>query len=289
MPGPGREVISIVIPSWSGDVDRVRRSIEEQTFGDYTIYVVRHVSPAARARNIGVAASKGEFILFIDDDAYLGHSRVLETLVAMLRKDPTIGIAGPSKLIPPGATRMQRRIADEVPRWVYPVVQRDTESNPPLDGYGFTGMTTTCCILRRTTFESVHGFDEDLPTGPEDTEFFYRLRRDGLRFVIPASCWVYHDPPRTSRALLRKSFHYGIGHALEARKAPERRMAVIPLQPWYGKALVLAYLLLFPVSILLSVYLEPVRHVKVGFRPLKALSTLATLLGYVWGWYRDAP
>lgn len=284
----GHEVVSVIIPSWRGNVDRVLRSLEAQTFRDYALYVIRHVSPASRARNVGVAASEGEFVLFIDDDAYLGHERVLERLVAVLRADATVGIAGPSKLIPPGATALQRRVATEVPRWIYPVVLTETESNPPLEGYGFTGITTTCAIMRRTTFDTVGGFDERLPTGPEDTDFFYRLRRRGFRFVIPASCWVYHDPPGTFRALLRKSFHYGIGHALETRKAPERRMAVIPLQTWYGKLFVICSPLLFPPSLFLSLYLDPVRQWKVGFRPLKAVSTFATLYGYTWGWFHGA-
>lgn len=284
----GRATVSVIIPSWSGNVERACKSLDEQSFRDYTLHVVRRVSPAARARNLGVARTQGELILFIDDDAYFGHERVLETLVAALTDDGTIGVVGPSKLLPPDVTRLQRRIAAEVPRWVYPMVDEDTESNPPLDRYGFTGITTTCCLLRRAVFEEIGGFDEELPTGPEDTEFFYRLRRVGYRFVIPRHCWVCHDPPRRVWALLRKSFHYGVGHAWEARKAPERRMAVVPLDRWYGKLFVGLSPLFFVPSLFVSLYFDPERDIRLGFRPLKALSTFATLYGYTWGWFRRA-
>ena len=62
--------VSIVVPSWTGDVTRLRRSIETQTFRDYEIVVVKGVSPASRARNQGVAQSRGELLVFVDDDAY---------------------------------------------------------------------------------------------------------------------------------------------------------------------------------------------------------------------------
>jgi glycosyltransferase involved in cell wall biosynthesis len=276
--------VAIVVPSWLGDVDRVIESIERQTFRDYVVHVVTGVSPSARARNLGVTATSSELLLFIDDDAYFGHERVLEMLVATLQADSTIGVVGPSKVIPPDSTPLQQRIAVEVPRWVYPVLSADAESNPPLDCYGFTAITTTCCLLRRPVFEVLCGFDERLTTG-EDTEFFYRLRRAGYRFVIPRDCWVYHDPPRRLSALLRKGFVYGMNHAWEARQGPERHMDIVPLDSWYGKLLILVSPMLFVPSVFVNLYFEPVRHLRVGCRPLKALSTYATLYGYAWGWF----
>jgi GT2 family glycosyltransferase len=276
--------IAVIIPSWQGNVEPLRASLEAQTYQNYELIVVSGVSPAGRARNIGVARSQGELVLFIDDDATLGHPRVLEQLVATLDADPSIGVVGPSKLLSAQASPLQRRIAAEIPRWVCPVVDRDTESNPGLDHYSFTDITTTCCLMRRSVVDQVGGFHNDLRTG-QDTEFFYRVRRAGYRFVIPRDCWVNHDPPGRLGPLLRKSFYHGVGHAREARLAPERHMDVVPLDRWYGKLVVLLAPLLFPLSLFVGLYFDPKRHVRVGFRPLKALSSYATLYGYVWGWY----
>jgi GT2 family glycosyltransferase len=280
--------VSVVVPSWSGEIGRLRASLEAQTYHDYELIVVQAESPAGRARNLGVAQARGELIVFIDDDAYFGHEHVLEMMIATLDADPTIGVVGPSKVLSPGATWLQRRIAKEVPRWIYPIVDQDTESNPPLDSYGYTDITTTCAVMRRAAFEQIGGFDEQLTTGPEDTEFFYRVRQAGYRFVIPADCWVHHDSPGSLGMLLRKSFRYGVGHAQEARKAPERGMDILRLERWYGKLLVLFSPLLFVPSLFISFYFYPKRHLRVGFRPLKALSTYATLYGYAWGWWRAA-
>jgi len=277
--------VSVVVPSWSGEIGRLRASLESQTCQDYELIVIAGVSPAGRARNQGVARARGEIIVFIDDDAYFGHDRVLEKLLTILDSDPAIGVVGSSKLIPPDANWFQRRTAAEVPRWVYPVVDQDTESNPPLDHYGYTGITTTCCALRRSLFEELAGFDEQFVTG-EDTELFHRIGRCGYRFVIPQDCWVYHEPPKRLRDLLYKSFGYGMGHVQEAKMAPERRMEIVRLNRWHGQALVVVSPLLLIPSIFLNLYFDPVRHWRIGFFPLKAVSTFAALCGYVLGWYR---
>jgi glycosyltransferase involved in cell wall biosynthesis len=281
--------VSLIVPSWTGEIARLRASIERQTFRDYEIEVVTGVSPAARARNVGAARARGAILLFIDDDAYFGHPGVMQQLVDVLDRDPMVAVAGSSKLAPRSATRLQRAIARQVPRTVYPVQPEDMESNPPTDRYGFTAITTTCCAVRRDVYEQAGGFDERLTTGPEDTDFFYRVRRLGYRLVIAGRCWVYHDPPGGMRDLVRKSFWYGVGHALEARKNPERRMALLPLDRWYGKLVPLLAVIGFPAALFVHYYFDPVRKLVIDFRPLKTISTYAVLWGYVYGWFHGPP
>ncbi len=229
MPSSSPPRVSVIVPSWSGEVARVLKSLDDQSFRDFEVEVVRGVGPAARARNVGTARSRGAILLFVDDDAYLGDSRTLERLVAVLDANPNVAVVGTAKIPPPHADRFQRASARQVPREVYPVEPEDVESNPPLDRYGYTGITTTCCAVRRETFDAVGGFDEGLTTGPEDTEFFYRIRQRGDDIYIAGNTWVYHEPLGNLRDLLRKGFWSGIGHSLEARKHPSRRMNVLRL------------------------------------------------------------
>lgn len=271
--------VSLIVPSLNGAIDALRASLAEQTLKDVELIVVAGAKPAGRARNLGVARATGAIIVFVDDDATFGHPAVLEQLVAGLAADPTVGVVGPSKQLSPQATPRQRRIAAQVPRWVYPIHTIDTESNPPLDGYGFSGITTTCCAMRRADFLRVGGFDEGLATG-EDPELFYRLRRAGHRFIIPANCWVCHDPPGSLRDLARKCYRYGVGHAQEAHKSRERGMDVVPATGPLGTLLLLASPLLWPALLFCQPYFEPTRHIRFGFQPFKALSTLATYYGY---------
>ena len=56
---------------------------------------------------------------------------------------------------------------------------------------------------------------------------------EGHKIMVAGKFWVYHDPPGSVMDLLRKSFRYGVGHSLQARKSPERRLNVLPLDRWY--------------------------------------------------------
>jgi O-antigen/teichoic acid export membrane protein len=278
-PRAGAIRASVIVPSLSGAVTALRASLATQTFQDFELIVVVGARPAARARNLGVASASGDILVFVDDDARFGHPEVLGQLVERLEADPGVGVVGPSKILSAAATPRQRRVAAEVPRWVYPVVAADTESNPPLDRYGFSGITTTCCAMRRAAFAAAGGFDEGLLTG-EDPELFFRLRQAGYRFVIPARCWVHHDPPAALGDLLRKSYGYGVGHAQEAHKHRGRRMDVVPTTGVAGGLLLLVAPLLLPLLLFAQPYFEPARHWRLGFRPLKALVTLSTFYGY---------
>jgi GT2 family glycosyltransferase len=279
--------VSIIIPSWSGDVSRPMASVDQQTFRKYEVQIVQEPG-LNRARNVGAQRSRGDILVLIDDDITLGHEHVLQTMVDLLDSDPHIGIVGVSLQLPAEANRFQRAVARQVPRYVDPIHSESVLSNPPLDRYGFTAVKGGCCAIRRSVFQEVGGFDEDVLSG-EDTDFFYRVRRHGHSLALAANCWAYHPPPANVKELLRKSFSYGVGHAREARKSPERRMAVLPLDRWYGVFGVLAAVVSFPLAFFIHYYFDPMRRVLVGFRPLKTLSTYATLCGYVYGWYRARP
>jgi len=100
---------------------------------------------------------------------------------------------------------------------------------------------------------------------------------------------VYHAPPASMKDLLRKSFWYGMGHVLEARKSPERGMALLPLNHWYGPLSLAAAVAGLPLAFFVHYYFDPMRRLVFGFRPLKTLSTYATPCGYVYGWYHGKP
>ena|SRR5579863_7276248 len=279
--------VSIIIPSWTGEVSRPMRGIEQQTFRDYEVEVVQGVSLAGCARNQGAQRTKGEILLFIDDDAVLGHEHVLQKLVDLLESDAQTAVVGVSQQVPVEATWFQRTIASQLSRCSYPVVSENLVSNPPLDHYGFTAITTLCCAVRRTVFEEVGGFDEELTSG-EDTDFFYRVRRCGYNLILAANCWAYHEPPASLKALVRKSFWYGIGHALETRKSPERNMALLPLDRLYSSLGLVAAVACLPLACFVHYYFDT-RRLVFGLRPLKTLSTYAALCGYVYGWYHGKP
>lgn len=272
-----------MIPSLRGCVEPLLADVRGQTLRPSQIEVVRGVRPNGRARNQGVARTTAPILVFLDDDATPGHERVIANLVAPLLDDPTVGVTGASKLLPPDASRFQRRVAREVPRVVHPVVARALETNPDPPSF-YCEITTTCCAIRRDVFDAAGGFDETLVRGV-DTEFFVRVRRGGYRLLLVAETWAYHPAPPTLAALLRKQFLYGIGHAQEVRRDPSRARGRALRTPAHA-ALFLAFrtAILGPNVFLPYSFAAP--SWRPGFKPLKTMASYASALGYVWGWYR---
>ncbi len=291
-----RPFISVVIPSIRGDRSELKRRFTGQSWQPDDIQVVNGVRPSGRARNLGAKATReynqgrgDQILIFIDDDALPGDTHLIEALVKPLlngrdRKTNPIGITGVARVLPPDATFFQRRVASEIPRTTNPIPDQPLETNPPLKGYGHSFITTTCCATWYSIFESAGKFSEDLPSG-EDTDFFYRVRKCGYRFIMVPGAYVEHPAPKNLAALLNKYYWYGVGYGLEAQRRPNQRMG--PRLPSLAHQFVFllgATLWLLPNIFILYSYGYP--HFKLGFRPVKALSTYAVACGYVVGWNR---
>src|SRR4051812_32205303 len=112
--------VAVVIPALNGHVDALRASIARQTLQPEQVEVAVGVRPNGRARNVGVARTTADILVFVDDDAVLGGDNTLANLVAPLLADPSIGVTGTAKLLPPDADGFQHWVAREVPRIEHP-------------------------------------------------------------------------------------------------------------------------------------------------------------------------
>lgn len=277
-----RPRIAAIVPSLSGDGEELRRRLATQSWAPDEIQVVTGVRPNGRARNTGVQATEGDILFFIDDDAIPGQDHLIEALVRPLLDDPTVGVTGAPRILPANASWFQRRVAAEIPRTVNPVPGEPLETNPPVQGYGHSLITTTCCALPRSLYEEVGGFSEQLVSGV-DTEFFYHVRRRGFRFLMPPHVYVEHPAPADLGALWRKFAWYGYGYGQETQRQPERRLGLRLSTPLSRALFLIAATLWFPASIVIP-YSPGNLSWRPGFRPLKAVSTYAVAWGYVRAW-----
>jgi GT2 family glycosyltransferase len=276
--------VAMIIPSLSGQVDRLLRSLSTQSITPSEIKIVTGVNPNGRARNQGVSATLSEILFFIDDDALPADEHLIKGLIEPLLMDPQIGVTGAARILPNDASWFQRRVAAEIPRTINPIPHSPLETNPPTLGYGHTQITTTCCAMRREVFDQAGGFSEQLTSGV-DTDFFYRVRKLGYRFVMVPNVCVEHPAPKNLQTLFRKFHWYGLGYGQETQKRPEQKMGPrLPTLAHRIAFILAATLWVIPNIFILYSFGYP--HFELGFRPFKALSTYSVAWGYVKSWQR---
>jgi cellulose synthase/poly-beta-1,6-N-acetylglucosamine synthase-like glycosyltransferase len=272
--------ISAVIPTLSGSCSALVNALKAQTWPPDEIEVVQGVRPNGRARNMGIRRTSGEFLILIDSDAILVQRHLIEKLILPLLSDPKIGITGASRLIPPNSSRFQRWTARQVSRIENPVVHVPRETKPDSKSYFYAEITTTCCAMRRSVFDEIGEFDEEFAQGV-DSDFFIRASRAGFTLRLEPDLWVYHPAPPGLGALLRKHFRYGFGHAQQVTRNPDlaRGPESRPFLYFILRSIGIIPHIFLPFS-----YAEP--SWRLGFKPLKALASYASALGYTWGRFR---
>lgn len=189
--------VSVVIPSWdnsrAGNLPRLIQQLKEQDLKSVEIILSTAESPNGHARNLGAEIAKGEFLVFIDDDALLGHERVLTHLLAPFKTAQSIGLTGVSQFIPPDANWFQQMCARQIPRAISPLVDELTDSDM---------VTTLCLAIRRDLFNQIGKMNEWLLAGV-DPELRYRVRKAGYRVVVVPQAWAYHPVPENIHTLVR--------------------------------------------------------------------------------------
>lgn len=222
--------VSVVINTYNRGwwLDRCLSSLEAQTYGNFEVIAVngpstdstaevlarwrgrvKTVSTQSRvlsvSRNDGIAASAGDLVAFIDDDA-VADPRWLERLAPAFL-DPKTGGAG---------------------GLVYRMNGRDIEfSCGTLDREGFVewnraeagryfdwseGRLNTVsgnnCIFRRSALQRIGGFDERIEYYHDEADIIWRLERAGYRTVHRPNAIVYHEAAKSQNRTGRHQLNW---------------------------------------------------------------------------------
>lgn len=190
-PGAAAPVVSVVVPTRNraAMLRRAIASVAAQTFADFELIVVDDASTddtlsqlavdpdprlrvlscpraggAPRARNRGVAAARGRFVAFLDDDD--------EWLPQKLERQLEVFARGPERLglVHGGSTV----VASATGRVAHRVVPGPGVSVEPGDFLGEISFTTSVVLVRRRYLDEVGVFDESL-AGSQDRDLWIRL------------------------------------------------------------------------------------------------------------------
>ncbi len=248
-------VFSIIIPfkSWSADLDEclehIRRlafkhyevillpdgpTVVPQSFSDLPIQLLPtgEVNPAIK-RDRGAEQAKGEFLAFIDDDAY-PQSDWLDVANNTFRARDAVGaIGGPA--ITPKNDPFWARVSGAV--FLSPASGGNPERYIPCPpGHTVDDWPSVNLIVRKDLFLKAGGFDSDYWPG-EDTLFCMKLvETTGTRIVYVPDLIVWHHRRSGLPKHLRQVGNYGRHRGFFAKRYPKtsRRLKYFIPALWVG-------------------------------------------------------
>lgn len=163
---PPHEVI-VVSDVDDADSDALCRRLGDTT--DIPVRFVRnHGRGASSSRNAGAAAAAGALLAFLDDDDYWLDDHLEGTTAALAAERADLGVswltmfreggAAPGLHIPAG------------------LGARDVVADNP-------GVTGSNIVVTKSAFDSIGGFDPELPV-KNDGDFFFRLLASGRTYAV---------------------------------------------------------------------------------------------------------
>lgn len=151
----------------------------------------------SRFNNLAVAQSKGEYLLFLNDDIEIIAPDWLDALLEHAER-PEIGVVGPQLLYPDGRVQHAGMFLAGmgVARHAFRYAAGD---DPGYFGLALTqrnviAVTGACFMTRRETFTALGGFDESHNVVNNDLDYCLRIWRCGLRTVYtPHATLIHHE------------------------------------------------------------------------------------------------
>ncbi len=151
----------------------------------------------SRFNNLAVAQSKGEFLLFLNDDIEIIRPDWLDVLLEHALR-PEVGIVGPQLLYP------DRRVQHAGMFLAGMGIARHAFRYMEADDPGYFGLARTqrnviavtgaCLLTRRETFEALGRFDETHTVVNNDLDYCLRVWRAGLSTIYtPHTTLIHHE------------------------------------------------------------------------------------------------
>ena len=193
-----REVDVIVIDNQSSDT----RTLEllDRFAQRSDVRVLRYDKPFnySAINNFGAAQARGDVLVLLNDDIVVRSVDWLEVMLGALLR-PGVGVVG-AKLYYPNGTVQHGGVILGIGGVAGHAHKYFARRHPGYFGrlvlpHTVSAVTGACLMVRRTTYQSLAGLDEEnLPVAFNDVDFCLRVRESGLRCVwTPYAEMTHHE------------------------------------------------------------------------------------------------
>lgn len=227
----GKLRVSVVVPSRNSEktIKGCLDSLIRQTYKEFEIIVVdassndgtldivssypvkiivQEKGNLAHARNIGLAASTGDIVAFLDSDAMAPPDWLL-AVANRFRTSNLAVVGGPDYA--PANSNTWARACSFVDSHIVPMVYR----------WGPVESITGCNVAyKKENLERVGGFNEELDSA-EETDVNRRIRNQGAQILFDPQTSVIHQPRRSPSQYFKQNFLYGVGKGQMLRHDPK--------------------------------------------------------------------
>ena len=162
------------------------------------------------ARNTGLKEATGEFIAYIDDDAW-PDPHWLKYLIETFESTEHAGVGGPN-LPPPHDGPIAECVANAPGGPAHVLLSDQVAEHIPGCNMAF----------RKSQLEAIGGFDTQFWTAGDDVDVCWRMQERGCTLGFHPAAMVWHHRRNSIRAYWRQQQGYGRAEALLERKWPEK-------------------------------------------------------------------
>lgn len=197
-----------------GSTDRTGAIVQEVAAADPRVRLLQQANAGVtRARNVGLAATRGDFITFLDADDLCFPGRIARQWRALAADPEALAVVGEMLLF-----------------------ERLDDALQPVEGtrsVRVPGISLTTALFRRAAFDRYGPLDETLPAA-EDLDFFLRLIEAKVKLVYEPELAIFYRRHAANMTNAHEKITRAVIHAIQ-RSLARRRLAgdVTPIDPAY--------------------------------------------------------
>lgn len=182
------EIIVVDNDSTDGSYEKL-----QETYGNRIKLIKNNKNGCSSGRNLGVAYSEGELLLFLDSDQWVVAEHYIDSAISLLENDECLGAVGwGAGWFESG--KVEGPICDYLPN-------RGIRGALEMYRTDIAYLATDGMLVKRKTFDEVGGFDEQYdPTCFEDTDISLKIKNAGFKLAYCPYMAIMHLPHQTTKS-----------------------------------------------------------------------------------------